>query len=468
MKHKPVSVVDDTRSAVARRLAFGSGAYAAQTAIFVLFQVISVPLFLHYWSDTLYGNWLIFFTIPRYLSFLTLGMQTAVASSMSVKVAQGEAREAAKELWAFGACFGAVLLVAAVAVVVTLAFSPLLEMFHITAFDHRSAVLIGALMVGYAASALMSGVTAAGFNAVGMYARQTSFIAATQALEYTALLTTLIVSRNPVYVALAFFAVRFIMTVVLFAYFIHSTPWGHRPDNTSLKILGPLVRPALAYIGFPVGYVLQNQGVIASAGLYSPRLVVVLNACMTVTNSFYQLFSFVGNAARPEFSRSLGQGRLSDARRLQGFVARSTMMLSGSLAIAIIVAGPAFLRIWTGGRVTPGYLPLAMLTVAALADCVWSACTPVVVSVNRHHSTALTFALSALVACLLSRLLIAPLGITGVGLALLVTGLSATAVAVSGTARVLRTSRTEIWRAFLPVPSKVRHDVRGALSNLRG
>ena len=66
------------------------GANAYGQLITVVTQLVSVPLFLHYWGVTLYGEWLILSAVPAYLALSDIGFASSAANDMTIRFAQGD------------------------------------------------------------------------------------------------------------------------------------------------------------------------------------------------------------------------------------------------------------------------------------------------------------------------------------------------------------------------------------------
>src|ERR1035441_3547077 len=53
-------------------------------------QLVQLPVFLHYWTMPLYGDWLIVSAVPTYLSFSTTGFGTVAGNEMTMMVARDD------------------------------------------------------------------------------------------------------------------------------------------------------------------------------------------------------------------------------------------------------------------------------------------------------------------------------------------------------------------------------------------
>lgn len=51
---------------------------------------VQVPIFLHYWGQTLYGEWLIVNAIPSYLAFSNIGFGSVAGNDMTMRESAGD------------------------------------------------------------------------------------------------------------------------------------------------------------------------------------------------------------------------------------------------------------------------------------------------------------------------------------------------------------------------------------------
>src|SRR5580704_14187121 len=55
-----------------------------------IIQLIQVPVFLHFWSTPLYGEWMVVNSIPVYLSFSNIGFGSVAGNEMTMMVAHDD------------------------------------------------------------------------------------------------------------------------------------------------------------------------------------------------------------------------------------------------------------------------------------------------------------------------------------------------------------------------------------------
>src|SRR6202012_4777809 len=89
-------------TATSRRLLLGFISNWTSRLAGTIIQLIQVPVFLHFWSTPLYGEWLIVNSIPSYLSLSNVGFGSVAGNEMTMLVARGD-REGA--LRVFQSCW---------------------------------------------------------------------------------------------------------------------------------------------------------------------------------------------------------------------------------------------------------------------------------------------------------------------------------------------------------------------------
>src|SRR5580700_9233757 len=103
-------------------------------------QFVQIPVFLHFWSVPLYGEWMVVNSVPAYLSFSNIGFGSVAGNEMTMMVARND-REGA--LRVFQSCWWLIILICATTVVLfsgALYYLPaarLLRVTHISESDTK-------------------------------------------------------------------------------------------------------------------------------------------------------------------------------------------------------------------------------------------------------------------------------------------------------------------------------------------
>ena len=92
-----------------------------------IIQLVQVPVFLHFWSVPLYGEWMIVTAIPTYLSLSNMGFGNVAGNEMTMMTARGDRKSA---LGVFQSCWWLISIVCSGVMVVlgaALYFFPVAE-----------------------------------------------------------------------------------------------------------------------------------------------------------------------------------------------------------------------------------------------------------------------------------------------------------------------------------------------------
>jgi O-antigen/teichoic acid export membrane protein len=398
-----------------RRILAGMGANSFGMAVTVAIQILSLPVFLHYWDTRTYGVWLMLSAIPAYLSMADVGMVTASANRMTMALGRGDAAEA-NRVFQSAQVFMSVIC-GGLCVVLTPAVMwvpwPGLEQ-----TDQRLALL--ALSLGILLS-LMGGLYEAAFRATHRYAHGTLLASVFRLLEGLGSMLGLMLWGSFTAVALCGLVVKLagvLLGCQLAVHDRHGLRWGYA--QASLDEVRTMIRPAFSFMVFPLANALSFQGVTLMVGaLFGPAIVALFNTYRTLARVSVQVTAVFSHALWPEFSRMFGQGGGTAVASLFRRSAWLGALQACALSTALFFAAPWLLRLWTHGQIAfePG-LMLLMLLYAAVGG-LWHVPRVLLMATNRHSGMAGWSLLAGLLAIALAWALGHAMAIEGVGIAML-------------------------------------------------
>ena len=152
---------------VRERFIRGFGATALGPLVTILAQVISVPVFLHSWGPTVYGEWLILSAIPTYIAFSDVGFGNVAANDMTMRVAKGDrngALETFQSTWLLISFTSLLVVLCFIAGAWTLPLTRWLNLSSTTPAATRTTLIF---MFAYALLSLQADLTTSGFRCEG-------------------------------------------------------------------------------------------------------------------------------------------------------------------------------------------------------------------------------------------------------------------------------------------------------------
>jgi len=355
-------------------------------------QLLSLPLFLHFWDTAHYGKWVILTAVPAYFAMSDGGMLPVAANRITMLWA---ANDRATANVVFQSALALVL--AAVALVGGLS-ALVLAFIDSSYFDTDSRLALWLLILATLLG-LFGGLYDSGFRAIGNYAQGVLFTSAIRVVEFGGIGIGLTIGGTFTSAALGFLVGRASGSLVLGLYCRQAFPelrWS--VTHASGGELRTLLQPALAYMAFPLGNALSIQAITLVVGaLFGSVVVATFSTYRTLSRLVLQLVSSLGHALWPEFSRLYGAGSRSTLLRVykRSLVMGST--ISVLLSLGMILVAPILLQWWTHDKISfdgPVFDFFALMT---LLGGLATVPRVLLMSTNRHSRLGVLFlCLSAL------------------------------------------------------------------------
>jgi O-antigen/teichoic acid export membrane protein len=302
-----------------------------------LIQLIQYPVFLHFWSMALYGDWLIVSGIPAYLSFSSIGFGSVAGNEMTMMVARDDRASA---LRVFQSCWWLIAILCATIILLlsgALYYLPAAYLLHIGNISESDTKWI----IFYLGLSVLLGqleqLLQSAYRSIERYAYG-SFVKSLMSLTAFALtLVAVALHQGPRVTALVFAIANIVGSIFLALLVKRDIPWiefGFR--HSSLAEARSLVRPAFAFMCFPIGNALNLQGAqMAVNYALGPTSVVVFSGARTVSRAALQMVQLVNSTFEPEITIAFGAGKVDLTRTLH----RRACQLA--LIVALVIVPPA-------------------------------------------------------------------------------------------------------------------------------
>jgi len=412
-----------------------------------LIQLIQVPVFLHFWSVPLYGEWIAINAIPAYLSFSNIGFGTVAGNEMTMLMGRDDKAGA---LRVFQSCWWLISLVCAATMLVfgvalfTLPVSLWNWSSSLSGTDARwilfalgMAVLFGQL------EQLLGSV----YTCVGRYPYGTFVKSIISLCAFAAMMVPVVMGRGPRAAADVFALANIVGTIVFGVMTRKDIPWitfGWRHARWSE--IRRLTRPAVAFMAFPIGNALNLQGtVLAVTYALGPVAVVVFTTARTISRGALQMVQMVNLTFWPELGAAFGAGNIDLLRTLHRRACQMALLIALALIAITMTIGPWFLVHFTLHKVPPSKELLLLLMVSVLFYAGWSTSSTLLTAINRHQTLAAYY-------------------LFGTGLTVVVTYFAAKYSGLNAAAASLILSELIMNTYVLPASLRVAHDTWGGFA----
>jgi len=444
-----------TPNTLRSRLVKGFAAQGFAQAISLIIQVVSVPLFVHYWGKFLYGEWLLISTVPAYFALSDLGFANAAGNEMTMRVGRGDRAGA---LVVFQSAWVLVTGLSAALTMLLLAAVQLLPIGHwlkLATLTHAEVTLVATLLILHFFFDLQASLLGISYRFDGHFAAGTMIRNTLRLMEFLAGAAVICLGGHMVALALVTIVVRMVGNLLTVLDIRRRSPWlviGWR--HADLVTLKWMLSPALTSMGFPLGTAFSLQGMVLVVGtLLGPVAVVVFSTSRTLSRFVWQLLTIITNTVWVELSTAFGAGDIALARRLHRRTCQAAIWISVPLCLALLASGGVIFRLWTHGKVPFDPILFGLLLLVVVCNSFWSASYITLMSVNRHQQLAFvyTFAtgLSLVIGVVLTRLI----GLHGAALALLVIDAFMSGYVITRSLRLVQDTLPAFLRSVMAPPS---------------
>jgi O-antigen/teichoic acid export membrane protein len=421
-------------------------------------QFVQIPVFLHFWSVPLYGEWMIVNSIPAYLNFSNVGFGSVAGNEMTMLVARGD-RAAALRI--FQSCWWLIALICTATILLlsgTLYYLPASHLLRLTTLGESDTKWIifylgVSVLLGQLEQLLQSA-----YRAVGRYPYGTFLKNMFSLFAFGCMIGVVTLGAGARTTALVFASVNVAITIFFCVLVRHDIPWiEYGWQHASFAEIRKLARPAFAFMGFPLGNALSLQGSLLAVGYaLGPTEVVIFSTARTVSRVALQMVQMVNNTFEPEMSIAFGAGNYELTRTLLRRACQLALLVALVLVLVMLGFGPWFLVHWTGGHVPPSRPLLSILLVIVVLYALWSTCGTLMTSTNQHQRLATYYILGTSVACVLCYLLARAYGLYGAAASLLISEIVMNLYVVPACLRIAHDTLPAFLASMLHYPPSLR------------
>ncbi len=399
-----------------RRFASGSAANLLSQLINTFGQLGLVPLFLAYWGNQLYGEWLTLSAAVAYVSVLDFGMQTYVVNRLNQAYTRGALQEYTTILHSALVLTLAVFSIAGVGFTVALYAVPLDQWFSLIITPRSTAALVGVLLMLQLVAAIPAGLIAGIYRTVGEYSRGV-MVGNVQRLAMLAL-TALVVVLGGGIVGVAAVQILPLFAAVFFI----AWDLGRRHPQVHLGLQHRDLRLALSFLApsslffliqLATGFSVQGSTLLVSAKLGAASVAAFVTL-RTLSNLTWQITNTFSAALWPEITTLEAQGRYETLREVHLLAVKVLLGVGLTAAIFLHFLGAPLVQLWTQGEIVYNARLMDAFLLLLLARMLWMTSSVLLAAANNLQNLSLAYVVSGIGGLGLGYLLIPRFGITGV------------------------------------------------------
>jgi O-antigen/teichoic acid export membrane protein len=423
-----------------------------------LIQFVQIPIFLHFWVTPLYGEWMIVSSIPSYLSFTNSGFGTVAGNEMTMMVARDD-RDGA--LRVFQSCWWFIAIICVTSIVLlsgALYYLPAAKLLHLTHISETDTKWI----IFYLGVSVLFGqleqLVQSAYRSVGRYPYGAFLRTLFSLLAFISILVAVVLGCGARVAALVYAITNVVSTVIMCFLVRRDIPWlkyGWR--HASFAEIRKLARPAIAFMGFPMGNALSLNGSLLAVGYaLGPVAVVVFSVARTVSRVALQMVQMVNSTFEPEMSLAYGAGNYELVRTLLRRACQLALIVAVAVVLVMLTVGPWFLTHWTSGHVPPSRPLLTILLVVVVFYALWSTSAMLMTSTNQHQKLATYYIFGSSLTCIFCYIFAHAWGLYGAAASLLISEIVMNFYVVPACLRIAHDTLPAFLASLLHYPHSLR------------
>lgn len=410
---------DDSVESRAARVSLVTG---ASVIIAIMFQLVSVPICLHFWGSRLYGEWLAVFAAANFLRVVDAGYVTFAGNRLNLLYHQD--RDLLRKVLASGIL--AIVLLACVQIVALLlvvrsgGLGWLLGSPELAREGHASAAL-AILVVSWAFTGSYFGLVHKLLVPTGLLYQGAWWAMAYQVSLFAAIVCAAILRFGLLGTSILVAAVQagcYLLSAAYVGWKLPDfMPWRSRP---SLRIALADIRDSLVFSTQSVAQQLSTNGlVMLVSSMLGSTVVPVFTTTRTLTNLWNSVISTLTSPLLPDIVRLHVQRH---TRKLVALADAHVWLMGAIVNLGILVSYPLMVwayGIWTHHQLTLDQPLLAALLASMMMVGAGSFMTTHLGGINDKPAILGLALCRAIISFTLTFLLIRPLGVLGAGIGVL-------------------------------------------------
>lgn len=372
---------------VLNRVLKGIGANVYAQGVTLIIQIASIPMFLYVWNIGEYGDWILLSAAPAYFSMADVGVVSVAINQMTIFVGRNQNAIAQK---IFSSAILFLLMVFAFLSISLLAVLCLVPNSWINIVNWK---LVSFFLIESALLGLFYGLFDAVCRAEKKYPIGVFMVNTARLTEWIFGLIFLMINRSFVSVAAGMLCGKIISLLVCWVLCIkwcRIFKWNL--EKGSLDRVKVMLKPALAFMAFPIGNALSIQGVTIVVGLvFGNSIVAAFNAYRTISRSVIQAVSLISHSLWPEFSRLYGANEIVYLEKLFKSGLRISSVITVFASVIMFFLMPVVLKIWTSGKIEYISEWSMLFMVITLFGGLWHVPRILLLAINKHISISINY-----------------------------------------------------------------------------
>ncbi|WP_438333826.1 lipopolysaccharide biosynthesis protein [Edwardsiella tarda] len=327
----------------------------------LIFQFLSVPLFISAWGVERYGEWLTIFAIPMTLVMLDFGFFSILGNKISYAIQDNNLKLAQGIINSVGI---SIFIIYIILISAVLMFG---ELFN---FNIRLTILIPLLT--YSMMVLLANFIVNVFRANREFHIGSLLSNTARLVENIFVIVSLILKFTMIEVALVYTITRLVTTILMICYLQGRYKWYSFDFKNKNCITKSDVKDSLNYALMPMAFMMNNQGVIFVLQiLYGSTQVAIFVTARTYFRIINQFITAFTNSSWQEINYTVNQKDRVNLLSLMKRIIKLTLYSAMSIALILSLSFDYILAKWTSNQIQIPHIQSFFIMLSVVIFSLW-------------------------------------------------------------------------------------------------
>lgn len=364
----------------------------------IIFQLISVPIFIKFWGIGLYGEWIVLSAISVYFSMTDVGLNTVTANDFSINYAKGKYDTCKillnNNLFFLLTVFSIIFFLLAILI----SCFDLQSLFHFKILTERIAEIGLALLTVKIFIGMIANIFNTIYRANHLFSRGVMIDNTVLIAENTLLIGGVMLNLPIIYILCLYL----IPVIIGFLFKISDTRRYIKIDFNikyfDKKEFYRIILPGISFLSMPIGNAVITQGfTIMVSFVFGNTSVVLFNTMRTLVNFVKTGLTQINNSIWPELSLAFGRNDFYSMKKILRYAVSTSFYLAIAASTFLLLFGKPIYELWTGSVIIFNYTLFILFLLNLITNSIWYTNSVVLFATNNHKTYALLYMISTIV-----------------------------------------------------------------------
>lgn len=353
----------------------------------IIFQLVSVPVFLFFWGTAKYGEWLLLNSFTVFFQMSDLGINTSSLNSFVINYKK-ENIEKCRVIMITSIIFitsiFSLVLICLISLFNLSIFGKILKLNSLSADTVFHCIL---LMLLYTYLGTLANVINSIYNAKNKYSRGLTLDNIFKIMEGLLLIASVLLNISFLSILLIFCVLKIIHLLTKYIDSKNYFDIVYRFKYFDLEALKELFKPSMAFLLMPISNTFISQGFLFLINYYlGPNYIVLYSTTRTLINTIRSFCDIFSRSMWPNITLAFSNSNHRLLRLYHSRVLMLTLIVFFLSTIFLFLFGKIIYVTWTAGKSEFDIILVLLLLIALLGNLIQSSGSLILQATNQHTS----------------------------------------------------------------------------------